>query len=54
MERLLNSDADQPTITIMPNGSIRELTDEEKARLREDYPKKPLTLGNDLGGEYGL
>lgn len=48
LERILNSEADV-VIEIMPNGSIttRPKTDEERCN------RKPLTMRENLGGEYG-
>lgn len=47
IERLLERDEDV-TITILPNGEIRDLTAEERAAI----PRKPLTMRENLGGEY--
>ncbi|MDE0061487.1 MAG: hypothetical protein OXP09_18980 [Gammaproteobacteria bacterium] len=49
LERLLDSEEDTP-IEILPNGEIRALGGSEAA---ERGFKKPLTMREDLGGEYG-
>ena len=49
LERLLDSEEDTP-IEILPNGEIRALGGSEAAE--RDF-KKPLTMREDLGGEYG-
>ena len=49
LERLLDSEEDTP-IEILPNGEIRALGGSEAA---ERNFKKPLTMREDLGGEYG-
>ena len=49
LERLLDSEEDTP-IEILPNGEIRERGGSDPA---ERSYKKPLTLREDLGGEYG-
>ena len=49
LEQLLESEEDTP-IEILPNGEIRALggsTDAERGF------RKPLTMREDLGGEYG-
>lgn len=51
LERILNGD-DERNIVIMPNGSIREMTPEEIAEREANKPKRPLTMGQNLGGEY--
>lgn len=48
LERLLDSEEDTP-IEILPNGEIRERGGSDAA---ERSYKKPLTLREDLGGEY--
>lgn len=48
LERLLNSEEDTP-IQILPNGEIREVG---QATASEMGSKKPLTMREDLGGEY--
>ena len=48
LERLLNSEEDTP-IQILPNGEIREVG---QASNSEIGTKKPLTMKEDLGGEY--
>lgn len=47
LEAILNSEDDRP-IVIMPNGEIRAATEEEIAAR----PKRPLTMRENLGGEY--
>ena len=49
LERLLESEEDTP-IEILPNGEIRARgrTDDQERGYR-----KPLTMREDLGGEYG-
>lgn len=49
LERLLDSDEDT-AIEILPNGEIRERGGSDAA---ERGYKKPLTMREDLGGEYG-
>jgi hypothetical protein len=49
LEQLLDDEEDVP-IEIMPNGEIRPLGSGAKELSGE---KKPLTLREDLGGEYG-
>ena len=49
LEQLLDSEEDTP-IEILPNGEIRALGGSEAAE--RDF-KKPLTMREDLGGEYG-
>ncbi len=46
LERLLRSEEDV-AIEILPNGEIRELGSSEKT------DRKPLTMRENLGGEYG-
>lgn len=48
LEALLNSEEDTP-IQILPNGEIREVG---KATNAEMGSKKPLTMRENLGGEY--
>jgi hypothetical protein len=48
LEALLNSEEDTP-IQILPNGEIREVG---KATASDMGNKKPLTMREDLGGEY--
>jgi hypothetical protein len=48
LEALLNSEEDTP-IQILPNGEIREVG---RATNAEMGTKKPLTLRENLGGEY--
>jgi hypothetical protein len=49
LEALLNSEEETP-IQILPNGEIREVG---TIRASELGTKKPLTLKENLGGEYG-
>ena len=49
LERLLESEEDMP-IEILPNGEIRALGGSDAT---ERGFKKPLTMQEDLGGEYG-
>ncbi len=48
LEKLLNSEEDQ-AIQILPNGEIREVGQTSAAELGT---KKPLTMKENLGGEY--
>ena len=48
LERLLNSEEDIP-IQILPNGEIRQMGQATSAELGN---KKPLTMKENLGGEY--
>lgn len=48
LERLLNSEEDVP-IQILPNGEIRQAG---QASAAEMGGKKPLTMRENLGGEY--
>jgi hypothetical protein len=48
LERLLNSEEDTP-IQILPNGEIREIGGATSADIGN---KKPLTMKENLGGEY--
>jgi hypothetical protein len=50
LEALLNSEEETP-IQILPNGEIREVGTVSASELGA---KKPLTLKEDLGGEYGV
>ncbi|MGY3353557.1 hypothetical protein ACVWZK_000220 [Bradyrhizobium sp. GM0.4] len=49
LQALLESEEDTP-IQILPNGEIREVGTTSSAALGG---KKPLTMKEDLGGEYG-
>jgi len=49
LEAVLNSEEETP-IHILPNGEIREVG---QASAAEIGIKKPLTMREDLGGEYG-
>ena len=49
LEAVLNSEEETP-IQILPNGEIREIG---QASPAEVGTKKPLTMREDLGGEYG-
>jgi hypothetical protein len=49
LEAVLNSEEETP-IQILPNGEIREVG---QASAAEVGMKKPLTMREDLGGEYG-
>ena len=49
LEALLKNESDVP-LRVMPNGEIRALT---KKQIR-DKKYRPLTLKEDLGGEYGV
>jgi hypothetical protein len=48
LERLLNTEEDTP-IQILPNGEIRQVG---RASTSEMGTKKPLTMKENLGGEY--
>jgi hypothetical protein len=48
LERLLNSEEDTP-IQILPNGEIRQVGQASTADMGN---KKPLTMKENLGGEY--
>jgi hypothetical protein len=48
LEALLNSEEDTP-IQILPNGEIREVGQTSASELGA---KKPLTMKENLGGEY--
>jgi len=49
LEALLNSEEDIP-IQILPNGEIRQVGQTSASTLGN---KKPLTMKENLGGEYG-
>ena len=49
LEAMLEMDEECP-IAILPNGEIRRVDD---AQGDSDHPLKPLTMREDLGGEYG-
>lgn len=49
LEAVLNSEEETP-IQILPNGEIREVG---QASAADVGLKKPLTMREDLGGEYG-
>lgn len=49
LEKLLQRD-DELMLEIMPNGEIREFSEEEQAAVRSR--RKPLTMRENLGGEY--
>lgn len=49
LEAVLNREEETP-IQILPNGEIREVGQWSSAEVGT---KKPLTLREDLGGEYG-
>ncbi len=48
LERMLDTEEDTP-IEILPNGEIRALGESDPG---ERSYKKPLTMREDLGGEY--
>lgn len=48
LEKILNSEETTP-IQILPNGEIREVG---QASIAELGSKKPLTMRENLGGEY--
>ncbi len=48
LEKLLNSEEDMP-IQILPNGEIKEIG---RATSADIGNKKPLTMKENLGGEY--
>lgn len=48
LEAVLNSEEETP-IQILPNGEIREVGNASPAEVGN---KKPLTMREDLGGEY--
>jgi len=49
LEALLKNESDIP-LRVMPNGEIRAMT---KKQIK-DKNRKPITLNEDLGGEYGV
>ena len=49
LERMLNRE-DEVMLEILPNGEIREFSEEEKTELRSK--RKLLTMRETLGGEY--
>jgi hypothetical protein len=49
LARMLSRD-DEVMLEILPNGEIREFSEEEKAGIRAK--RKPLTMRENLGGEY--
>ena len=49
LEAILESEEDEP-IEILPNGEVRPRGGSDPAERRY---KKPLTMREDLGGEYG-
>jgi hypothetical protein len=49
LERMLNHE-DEVMLEILPNGEIREFSEDEKAGVRSK--RKPLTIRENLGGEY--
>jgi hypothetical protein len=49
LEKLLQRD-DEAMLEILPNGEIREFSEEEKVEVRSK--RKPLTMRENLGGEY--
>lgn len=51
IEALLKDD-EPPPITILPDGTIRELTREEIEERAAEHPRTPLTFRQSLGGEY--
>lgn len=48
LEKLLNSEEDTP-IQILPNGEVRAIGQTSSTEMGA---KKPLTMREDLGGEY--
>ena len=53
LQKLLERD-DEDILEILPNGEIRQFTEAEKAQRAKDRPeRKPLTMRENLGGEYG-
>lgn len=50
LEAILNKEEEQP-IEILPNGEVRAVTHDPKRRLGAI---KPLTMREDLGGEYAV
>ena len=51
LEQILESEEDTP-IEILPNGEIRARGGSDAAE--RDFKEKPLTMREDLGGEYGM
>lgn len=49
LKRMLSRD-DEVMLEILPNGEIREFSEEEKTDVRSK--RKPLTMRENLGGEY--
>ena len=49
LEAILDSEEDAP-IEILPNGEVRAMGDSDAA---ERGYRKPITMREDLGGEYG-
>ena len=49
LERMFKRE-DEVMLEILPNGEIREFSEEEKADVRSR--RKPLTMRENLGGEY--
>jgi hypothetical protein len=49
LEHMLNYEH-EVMLEILPNGEIREFSEDEKASVRAK--RKPLTLRENLGGEY--
>lgn len=51
LQRMLERD-DEAMLEILPNGEIREFSEDEKAEVRSK--RKPLTMRENLGGEYAF
>jgi hypothetical protein len=51
LQRMLERD-DEAMLEILPNGEIREFSEDEKAAVRGK--RKPLTMRENLGGEYAF
>jgi hypothetical protein len=51
LERMFKRE-DEVMLEILPNGEIREFSEDEKAEVRSR--RKPLTMRENLGGEYGV
>jgi hypothetical protein len=51
LQRMLERE-DEVMLEILPNGEIREFSEDEKAEVRSK--RKPLTMRENLGGEYAL
>lgn len=49
LEKLLNCE-DECMLEILPNGEVREFSEKEKTKVRSE--RKPLTMRENLGGEY--